>query len=67
MTAKASVRPCISYVAVMHVVVKGEIFYFIGRIHTKNWMVLCELHQDWFWFVAMYNNHMPHANFTKNF
>ena len=47
MRAKMSVRPSIFDVFVMRVVVKGDIFEFIGYIHTKNWMVLCESHQDW--------------------
>ena len=44
----ASVFTRISDVFVMHEVVKGHVFEFIGRGQTKNWMVLCELHQDWF-------------------
>ena len=45
--AKASVRPHISDYIIMNVVVKRETLEFIGCIHTKNWMVLCELHQNW--------------------
>ena len=37
---------------IIHVVVKGGIFDFIGCIRTKNWMVLCELQQGWFYFFA---------------
>ena len=48
MRDKESVCPCIFYVLVMHVLVKGDVFVFIGRRHTNNWMVLCESHQDWF-------------------
>ena len=32
-------------VVIMIVVVKGGLFELIGRGHTKNCMVLCELHQ----------------------
>ena len=42
MMNKASVCPCISDVVAMHAVVKGDVFYFIERRCTKNWMVLCE-------------------------
>ena len=48
MRAKASVRPHILDDVVMHVVVKGGAFEFIGTRRTKNWVVLSELHQDWF-------------------
>ena len=43
--AKASVFPRIFDDAVMHEVVKGCVFEFIGRGHTKNWVVCYELHQ----------------------
>ena len=46
--AKVSVLLHIFDVVVMCVVVKGNIFEFIGNRHTKNWIVLCESHQDWF-------------------
>ena len=46
--AEAFFRPHISDMVVMHVLVKGEIFDFIRCRCAKNWMVLCELHQDWF-------------------
>ena len=42
--ATAYVRPRILDVVAMHVLVKGEPFYFIGRRCTNNWMMLCELH-----------------------
>ena len=38
-----------------------------GRGYTKNWMMFCEFHQDWFQFVAMYKTHMPHINIMKKF
>ena len=66
-SSKVSVRPHIFYVALICVVVKGCVFEFIGHRRTKNWMVLCESHQEWFQFVAMHNNRMPHINFMKNF
>ena len=46
--AKASVRPHISDVVLMHELVKGNVFEFIGRKLMKKWKVLCESHQDWF-------------------
>ena len=39
--AKASVRPHLFDVVLMHVVVKGGVFQFIRRIRTKNLNVLC--------------------------
>ena len=38
--AKASIRPHILDLVVMYEVVKDGVFYFMGRIRTKNWMVL---------------------------
>ena len=61
----ASVRPLIFDVVVMRVVVKGDVFEFIGHRLTNNWMVFYESHQDWFYFVAMYTTHMPHINVMK--
>ena len=46
--SKASVHPHIFDVVAMYVVVKGDVFEFIGHRCTKKWMVLCELHQDRF-------------------
>ena len=46
----------------MHVVFKGDLFEIIGCRYTKNWMVLCELHQEWFQFVTIYKTCMPHVN-----
>ena len=43
---KASVCPHIFDEAIIHEVVKGDVFEFIGRGLTKNCMVLCESHQD---------------------
>ena len=31
----------------------------------NNGIVLCELFQDWFDFVAIYKTQMPHVNFIK--
>ena len=45
---QASVPPHMTDAAVMHVVFKGYIFAFIGCGRTKNWVVLCELRQNWF-------------------
>ena len=47
-SSKASARPHVSDVFGMHEVVKLSVFEFIRCIFTKNWMVLCELQQDWF-------------------
>ena len=46
--AKEYVLPHIFDVVVMHVLVKEYVFGFIGRRCTKNWIVLCDSHQDWF-------------------
>ena len=46
--AKASVHPLISDDVVMHVVVKGDEFEFIGCGRIKKWIVLCELFSKWF-------------------
>ena len=46
--SKASVHPRISDVVIINEVVKVVAFEFIGRRHTKNWMILCESHRDWF-------------------
>ena len=51
--ALASVSPHIFDVVIMSVVVEGDIFEVIGRGCTKNWIVLCDSHQDWFYMVAM--------------
>ena len=61
-----SVRPGISDVFIIHVGVKGGIFEFIGLRRMKNSMVLCELHQDWLYFLV-YKTRMPHSNVMKNF
>ena len=60
--SKASVRPHVSNDVVMHVAVKGGVFEFIGLVHTKNYILLCESCQKWFEFVTMYKTRMPHAN-----
>ena len=39
---KVSVLPHTSDDVVMHVVDKRDVFYFIGRGHMNNWLVLCE-------------------------
>ena len=46
--AKASVHPNMIDNVIMHEVVKGDVFEFIGIGSTKNWVVLCESRQDWF-------------------
>ena len=43
-----SVCPRILYVVIMGVVVNEDVFEVIGSGRTKNWMVLYELHQEWF-------------------
>ena len=63
--AKVSVRPHILDYIVMHEVVKGGVFEFIGLGRKKNWIVLCELRQDWFDFVAMYKTLMTDENAMK--
>ena len=49
--AKESIHPRTSDDVTMHVLVKGDAFEFIGRGRTNNWIMLCELHQDWFYFL----------------
>ena len=46
--AKPSVRRRILDDILMHAVVKGDVFYFIGLGRTKNGIVLCESRQYWF-------------------
>ena len=46
--SKASVRLLILDDVVMHEVVKGGVFEFIGFVRMKNWIVLCEFRHDWF-------------------
>ena len=43
--AKAYFQPHISYDVMIREVVKGGAFEFIGRGHTKNWIMLCKSHQ----------------------
>ena len=50
---KASVCPHILDGVVMHVVVKGGVFTFIGHGRTKNGIFLCESRQECFEFVTM--------------
>ena len=42
---KASVRLCVLDDVLMHKVFEGGAIYFIGRVGTKNWIMLCELLQ----------------------
>ena len=44
--SKAYVCPCLSDDIIINEVFKGDIFEFIGLRRTKNWIALCELHQD---------------------
>ena len=67
MREKESFHPHTSDVVLIHVEVKGDVFEFIGHGNTKNWTVLCDYHQDWFYFSAMYNNWTPHSNMMKKF
>ena len=46
--AKVSIFLCIFDAVVMSVLVKGGVFDLIGRRRTKNLVVLCESHNDWF-------------------
>ena len=46
--AKASVFPCIFDYVLMNEVVKGGVFEFIGCRRMKNWILLCESHQNLF-------------------
>ena len=51
--AKVSIQPRILNDIVIHVVLKGDVFYFIERGRMKNGIVLCESRQDWFVFVGI--------------
>ena len=64
-SSKASVRQPILDVVVIHLVFKWEVFEFIERRLTKNCIVMCESHQDWFNFFVMYKTCMPHDNVIK--
>ena len=44
--AKASVHPNMIDNVIMHEVVKGDVFEYIGRRRTNKWMVLCDSYQD---------------------
>ena len=56
------VIPHISDYIVIHVIVKGYVFEFIGLGRTKNRIVLCEWCLDWFEFVAIEKNLITHEN-----
>ena len=64
-SSKASVRTHGSDDVVIHAIVKGNLFNFIGLGGMKNRIVLCELRQDWFGFFAVYQTLIPHVNFMK--
>ena len=65
MGAKVSVCPHIVDDVIMHEVVKGGLYELIGIGHTKNLVLLCELHQYLFEFVAMYKIRVLHVKFMK--
>ena len=60
-----SVLPNTSDGVIMHELVKGDVFEFIGIGHKKNWIVFCKLSKDWFEFVAMYKTFIPHVHVAK--
>ena len=62
---KTSVCPHISDDVVLHVVVKVDVFEFIGLEQTNTGIMLCESIHQWFEFVAMYKTQIPHANVMK--
>ena len=49
----------------MHVVEKGGLFYFIGRVRTNSGIVFFDSHQDWLEFVVIYNTWTSHVNFIE--
>ena len=59
--ANASIFPRIPGAVAMHVVFKGGVFELIGIGRKKNGILLRELNQDFFEFVAMYKtaHHIP--------
>ena len=65
-SAKASICSHIFDGVVMHEIVKGGVFEFIGLGRTKKRTVSCEFRQDWFGFVVMYKTRVPHVNVMKN-
>ena len=65
MRAKAPVCPRILNDVVMYVVVKGDVFEYIGLRCMKNDIVLCESRKVWFEFVAVYKTPTKQVNVMK--
>ena len=63
--SKTSVCPRISDYFLIHVIFKEALLWFICLGGTKNGIVFCDLHQDWFEFVAMYKTRMPSVKVMK--
>ena len=49
--AKVSIFLHILNEVVMYLLNKGDVFECIGIGRKNNWILLCELHQDWFGFL----------------
>ena len=56
--ANAYFLPHISDDIVMHILIKGGAFEFIGIGCRKNSIVLCESRKEWFAFFVIYKSHM---------
>ena len=63
--SNAYICPFLSYDVTMHVIFEGGVFYFVYYIHIKNNIVLCELRQYWFEFIAIYKTEIPCVNFMN--
>ena len=64
---KVSVRPRVSDDVIIHNVVEGDVLEFIGRGGTMNWILCCELLQDWFEVITMHKTLIPRVNGMKLF
>ena len=63
----ASVCPYVTYVLVMHMLVKQEILEFIITGGTKMCILLREFRQDFLEFFRMYETEFPSVNVVKDF
>ena len=54
--SKESVLPCMSDYVIVHVIVKWDVFEFVGCVGTKNTVFIRESHQYWFEFIAILKN-----------
>ena len=64
--SKVSVLPCIYDGIVMHVIAKVGVFDFVWLGRTSNWIIICELREDWFDFIVVYYYQIPCVNVMNN-